>query len=132
MEDQTDGLVQSIQALVASIRSEGDLTAVRTHVSAISSVVNNVTSSTQHFVHKPETSPLLRERAAPMLETLEYHRNRLIETAAQGEGPSSAEDLRECTNRLPPIAFEIARETKELVQRLEPVTHKDDEEDDFR
>ena len=113
---------------MASIRSEGDLTAVRTHVSAISSVVNNVTSSTQHFVHKPETSPLLRDRAAPMLETLEYHRSRLIETAAQGEAPSNADELRECTNRLPPIAFEIARETKELVQRLEPMSpqHNDD------
>lgn len=54
-----------------------------------------------------------------------------MDAAADGESveSKSPEQLREVTNKLPPIAFEIARETKELVQRLSPVL---DEEDDFR
>jgi hypothetical protein len=52
-------------------------------------------------------------------------------TAAEGEGASSAEQIRNATNKLPPVAFEIARETKELVQRLDPVDHEESE-DDFR
>lgn len=131
VEDQTDGLVQSIQALVASIRGEEGLTTIRTHVSAISSVVTNVVASTEHFIHKPGTSPVLMDRAGSTIETLDYHRSRLLKAAAEGEGLSYDEVFNTVTNKLPPIAFEIARVTKELVQRLDP-GHEDDAEDDFR
>ncbi|KAE8392740.1 hypothetical protein BDV23DRAFT_49994 [Aspergillus alliaceus] len=131
VEDQTEGLVQSIQALVASIRAEDGLTTIRTHVSAISSIVTNVSSSTEHFIHKPEVNPVIQQRAGPTIEKLDQHRGRLMGTAAEGEGASSAEQVRDVTNKLPPIAFEIARETKELVQRLDPVD-QEESDDDFR
>ncbi|THC87611.1 hypothetical protein EYZ11_012942 [Aspergillus tanneri] len=131
VEDQTDGLVQSIQALVASIRGEEGLTTIRTHVSAISSVVTNVVSSAEHFIHKPDISPVLMDRAGSIIETLDYHRGRLLKTAAEGKGASYDEIFHNVTNKLPPIAFEIARVTKELVQRLDR-TDYDDTEDDFR
>lgn len=54
-----------------------------------------------------------------------------MDTAAEGEHVSSFEQFREVTNKLPPIAFEIARETKELVQRLDPM-QCEEEEEDFR
>ncbi|RAL11290.1 putative cell polarity protein [Aspergillus homomorphus CBS 101889] len=131
LEDQTDGLVQSIQALVASIRAEQGVNTISTHISAISSVVSHVNSSTQHYIDGPEVNPTLRQRAGSIIQTLEHHRDRLTGTAAEGEGISDPAELRTITNKLPPIAFEIARETKELVHRLEP--HElDDEEDDFR
>ncbi|PTU25029.1 hypothetical protein P175DRAFT_0498134 [Aspergillus ochraceoroseus IBT 24754] len=132
VEDQADGLVQSIQALVASIRSEEGMTTIRTHVSAIASIVTNVSSSTEHSIHKPEADPTLRQRAGVTIETLEYHRSRLVGTAAEGEGVSDPEQIRAFTNQLPPIAFEIARELKELVQRLEATDYDDPEMDDFR
>ncbi|KAF7588914.1 component of the polarisome [Aspergillus hancockii] len=134
VEDQTEGLVQSIQALVASIRAEDGLTTIRTHVSAISSIVTNVSSSTEHYIHKPDVNPVLRQRAGPIIKKLDQHRGRLMGTAAESNSASSAssaEQILDATNKLPPIAFEIARETKELVQRLDPVDHVDSE-DDFR
>ncbi|KAE8373232.1 hypothetical protein BDV26DRAFT_272503 [Aspergillus bertholletiae] len=131
VEDQTEGLVQSIQALVASIRAEDGLTTIRTHVSAISSIVTNVSSSTAHFIHKPEVNPVLRQRAGPIIEKLDQHRSHLMGTATEGEEATSTEQVRNATNKLPPIAFEIARETKELVQRLDPVD-QEESEDDFR
>ncbi|GCB17707.1 protein SPA2 [Aspergillus awamori] len=130
VEDQTNGLVQSIQTLIDSIRAERDLTTISTHVSAISSVVTNVTSSTQHFIKRPETSPALRQRIDPILEMLEYHKHRLVGAAAEGEASSSPEGLREVTNKLPPIAFEIPRVTKELAHQLDPASLEED--DDFR
>ncbi|PYH49097.1 putative cell polarity protein [Aspergillus saccharolyticus JOP 1030-1] len=131
LEDQTDGLVQSIQALVASIRAEQALNTISTHISAISSVVSQVTSSTQHYINSPEVNLAVRERASPIIETLQHHRDRLTRTAAEGEEVSDLTELRAITNKLPPIAFEIARETKELVHRLDP-HDLDEEEDDFR
>jgi hypothetical protein len=131
IEDQTDGLVQSIQSLVASIRAEDGLTTIRTHVSAIVSVISNVSSSTEHFINKSNSSPVLRERSGPILQTLNQHRAHLLETTAEGEDAVNIAELREVTKKLPPIAFEIARETKELVHRLD-LTDDNDSEDDFR
>ncbi|KAL4869288.1 hypothetical protein BDV12DRAFT_86064 [Aspergillus spectabilis] len=132
VEDQADGLVQSIQSLVACIRGEESMTTIRTHVSAIASIVTNVSSSTEHFISKPETDPVLRHRAGKSIEVLEYQRSRLVGAAAEGEGASDAAELRAFTNQLPPIAFEIARETRELGERLDATDHDDDEADDFR
>lgn len=108
------------------------MTAVRTHVSAIASIVTNVSMSTEHLVTKPETNPALRDRAGTSIQTLEYQRSRLVGAAAEGEQASDPEQLRSLTNQLPPIAFEIARETKELVHRLDITGHDDAGDDDFR
>lgn len=132
MEDQADGLVQSIQSLVASIRGEESMTTIRTHVSAIASIVTNVSSSTEHLITRPDTNPVLRQRAGTSIETLEYQRSRLVGATAEGEGAADLGQLRAVANQLPPIAFEIARETKELVQRLDSTDHDDAENDDFR
>ncbi|KAH1878799.1 hypothetical protein KXX01_004891 [Aspergillus fumigatus] len=131
IEDQTDGLVQSIQALVASVRAEDVLTTISTHVSAISSIVSKVSSSTEHFINRSNAGRVLRERSGPILETLNLHRTRLLETTAEGEDAVNIAEHREVIKKLPPIAFEIARETKELVHRLD-LTDDNDSEDDFR
>ena len=71
------------------------------------------------------------------LQRLSSCRDRLLEAgdrgndlAARGIGGDDR-DWRMWTQTLPPIAFELVRETKELVHQLDP--HElDDEEDDFR
>ena len=124
-------MVQSIQSLVASIRSEQGMNTVQTHVSTISDVVANVVSSTENLMHERSGDVALRERSEPIIQALDECRGRLMGTAAEGHNAASPEQLREVTNQLPPIAFEIARQTKELVQRLETLAQGDDE-DDFR
>ncbi|CAI7586202.1 unnamed protein product [Penicillium glandicola] len=132
VEDQTDGMVQQIQALVASIRAEDDLHTVQTHVSAISNVVANVVSATEHLMHERSEDIALRQTSEPVIAALDQCRARLADTAGEGEDATTPEQLREITNKLPPIAFEIARQTKDLVQRLEATSVVADEEDDFR
>jgi hypothetical protein len=73
----------------------------------------------------------LRQASEPVIHALEQCRNRLVATADEGQDATTPEELREVTNKLPPIVFEIARETKDLVQRLETMASADDE-DDFR
>lgn len=123
-------MVQSIQSLVASIRAEEGMNTIETHVSAIANVVANVVTSTEHLIHDRSDDTALRERSEPVVQALDQCRGRLMGTSAEGHDVSSHEQLREITNQLPPIAFEIARQTKELVQRFESLTHGD--EDDFR
>ncbi|CAI7649640.1 unnamed protein product [Penicillium pancosmium] len=128
VEDQTDSMVQSIQALVASIRAEHDMHTVQTYVSAISDIVSHVVSSTEHLARERSGDISLRERTEPIINSLYEGRDRLTNTAATGNDATSPEHLREVTNQLPPIAFEIARQTKELVQRLESLANNDDDE----
>ncbi|KAJ5103848.1 hypothetical protein N7532_004377 [Penicillium argentinense] len=128
VEDQTDSMVQSIQALVASIRAEHDMHTVQTYVSAISDIVSNVVSSTEHLTHERSGDSSLRERTEPIIHSLYECRDRLTGTATEGIDANTPEHLREVTNRLPPIAFELARQTKELVQRLETLALSDDDE----
>ncbi|KAJ5933458.1 hypothetical protein N7454_005787 [Penicillium verhagenii] len=130
VEDQTDGMVQSIQALVASIRAEQELSSVEIHVSAIDDVVNNVVSATEHLIQDRSGDIALREQSEPAIQALDECRGRLLTTAAEGHHATTPEQMRDVTNQLPPLAFEIARQTKELVSRLESLIHADD--DDFR
>lgn len=123
-------MVQSIQSLVASIRAEQGLQTVETHVSAIGDVVTNVLSATEQLIRDRSGDVALRERSEPITQALSDCRGRLMGTAAEGHNAASPDQLREVTNQLPPIAFEMARQTKELVQRLESLSHED--EDDFR
>ncbi|EKV07837.1 SpaA [Penicillium digitatum PHI26] len=132
VEDQTDGMVQQIQALVASIRAEDNLQTVQMHVSAISNVVANVISATEHLMHERSEDNALRETSEPVLAALNQCRGRLTATAGEGKDAATPEQLRELTNKLPPIAFDIARQIKDLVQRLEAMSVAADEEDDFR
>lgn len=128
VEDQTDSMVQSIQALVASIRAEHDMHTVQTYVSAISDIVSLVVSSTEHLTRERSGDNSLRERTEPIIHSLYEGRDRLTGTAASGNDATGPEHLREVTNQLPPIAFEIARQTKELVHRLESLANTDDDE----
>ena len=124
-------MVQSIQALVASIRAEHGLDTVQIYVSAIGNIVSNVVSSTENLVHDRSGDVSLREQSQPVIKSLEQCRDRLAKTVAEGHNATSPEHLREVTNQLPPLAFETARHAKDLIQRLESLALEDDD-DDFR
>ncbi|KAF3387223.1 Protein SPA2 [Penicillium rolfsii] len=129
VEDQTDSMVQSIQALVASIRAEHGMDTIQTYVSAIGDIVANVVSSTENMVRDRSGDAPLREASEQVIHNLDRCRDRLMRIAAEGHDVTSPEHLREITNQLPPIAFETARHAKDLVQRLESVAQADDDED---
>jgi hypothetical protein len=81
-------------------------------------------------MHERSADLTLRSASEPVIAALDQCRNRLETTANEGGDASTPEQLREVTNKLPPIAFEIARQTKDLVQRLEATSEA--EEEDFR
>lgn len=126
LEDQTAILVQSIQSLVSSIRSEAGITAISNQITSIASVVGKVVSSTEAAMSTTGNGPL-RTQAEPILRKLSGCRQRLED--ANDRGRAIADEAREddegdriwrqWNQSLPPIAFEIARETKELVLRVD-------------
>ncbi|TGJ85268.1 hypothetical protein E0Z10_g3517 [Xylaria hypoxylon] len=114
LEDQTAIMVQTIQGLVGSIRGDAPIQQINEEIASIAEVVATVVAETE-----------ASGNAGEMLERLSACRQRLLEAgdhgknlAARGLGENDRE-WRMWTQTLPPIAFEIVRETKELVQRID-------------
>lgn len=125
--------MQSIQSLVASIRAEESLPSIRSHISEIVSVVTSVVSATESSIQAPGfVSETMRSKVEKSVATLAGSKAKLLAASADSESldPSSAKGaVKMFTQRLPPLAFEIARETKELVQKIEIM--ESGEEDEF-
>ncbi|KAJ2990845.1 hypothetical protein NUW58_g2755 [Xylaria curta] len=107
LEDQTAIMVQTIQNLVGSIRGDAPIQEISQEITSIAEVVSKVVAAT-------ETS----RTASDMLERLSACRQRLLEAGDHGKNLAArglGEDDREWrmwTQTLPPIAFEIVRETQ--------------------
>lgn len=114
VEDQTAILVQTIQGLVGSIRSDAPMTQITEEINAIADIVGKIVAETE-----------ASGNGGPMLERLISCRQRLLEAGDRGQDLADRglgagdREWRMWTQTLPPIAFEIARETKELVQRID-------------
>ncbi|GAP85343.1 putative cell polarity [Rosellinia necatrix] len=113
LEDQTAIMVQTIQGLVGSIRGDASIQQINEEISSIADVVSKVVAET-------ETTG----NAGEMLGRLSAYQQRLLEAgdhgnnlAARGLGENDRE-WRMWAQTLPPIAFEIVRQTKDLIQHI--------------
>ena len=125
LDDQTASLVQTIQNLVQLIRNDADINQLTQEINSISDVVGRVVSKTEAF---GSNSAELVRRLAACRERLREAGNRGIDLDAEDIDVKSRE-WRMWTQTLPPIAFEIARETKELVQRVDQLAMNDGAEE---
>ncbi|CAL3972458.1 unnamed protein product [Diplocarpon coronariae] len=137
LEDQTALLVQNIQSLVSSIRSEAGINAISTQIDAIADVVGTVVSSTEKAMSSSVNGEL-RTQGEPIVRKLASIRQRLIDAGSTGRDIADDRDddegeraWRAWNQSLPPIAFEIARETKELVLRVDVIDGGGNGDDDF-
>lgn len=98
---------------------------IRSHISEIASVIGSVVSATESSIQ--DASPIsasLRLKAESSVKALAQCKGKLVAVSAESEsldGSSSRSAVKALTQKLPPLAFEIARETKELVQKIELV-----------
>lgn len=113
--------MQTIQSLVGSIRGDADINQIDPLIRSIIETVGKVVSETETAGH------------GDMIGRLSDSQQRLMEAgargndlAADGKGESDR-DWRMWSQTLPPIAFEIARETKELVQRIDQLLGANDD-----
>lgn len=107
---------------------------IQAQIDAISSTVDNVTTATTRAMEQqPELTRMLHDRTGVVIHNITSGLANLKDTGAEGSAITVPEQLREVTSKLPPIAFQIAREMKELVQRLDlSQSFDDNEDDDFR
>ncbi|KAG4216909.1 hypothetical protein PC116_g34610 [Phytophthora cactorum] len=106
-------MVQTIQGLVGSIRGDASIQQISEEITSITDVVGKVVAETEASGNGDMT-----EHLAACRQRLLEAGDRGKELAARGLGENDR-DWRMWTQTLPPIAFEIVRETKELVQRID-------------
>jgi len=121
LEDQTDGLVQSITSLVDAIRGDEPTDKIQSHIATIANTIENIINSVERTGGEPTSyKGLLAEKSGPILKLLQECRNNLLQT--------NLTEGRESIQKLPPMAFQIARETKELVSRIMAIEAGRDED----
>lgn len=113
LEDQTDGLVQSITSLVDSVRNDDAMSTVQLHMATISSTIENIINSVDRTGNEPSSyQTTLREKLGPIVSILQDCREQMLRASDASSGD------KEVVGQIPPLAFKIARETKELVSRV--------------
>ena len=132
LEDRTDVLVQSITLMVDAIRSEEDMPVVRDHISAIAATIENVVLSVERTRNEPSSyQTILTERLGPIVTILQDCQEKLLQAGTSSTAYEGRPQSKEFMQKLPPLAFQVARETKELVSRVMAIEAGRGEVDDF-
>ncbi|KAL8695082.1 MAG: hypothetical protein Q9218_000360 [Villophora microphyllina] len=118
LEDQTEGLVQSIQSLHTSVRDDSDPAVVRGYLDSITLIVGKMVSETQKTTRATNNRGL-REQADPVIDRLAVCRTKMRAASAESNEIRDLQTWIKFRETLPPLGFDVARETKELVQRLD-------------
>ncbi|KAI0105993.1 hypothetical protein F4814DRAFT_81092 [Daldinia grandis] len=114
LEDQREIMVQTIQGLVGSIRGDAPIQQISEEITSITDVVGKVVAETEASGNGSD----MTDRLAACRQRLLEAGDRGKDLAARGLGENDR-DWRMWTQTLPPIAFEIVRETKELAQQID-------------
>ena len=123
VENQTEDLLQSIQSLVGSIRADDSPATVKKHLDDISIVVGKIVRETEHTTQSSQRAAV-KDRTDSIVQVLTASRARLMDASVEGNSIQDSAEFKEFTKKLPPLAFDVARQTKELMQRLNPVNHE--------
>lgn len=117
LEDQNAVLVSEIQNLVGTVRGDANIRQITAEIGSISTVVGKIITETQANGY------------GEMVPQLAHCRARLLEAGDRGEDmanigiDTNATEWRQWTQTLPPMAFDTARETRELVQQIDRIVN---------
>lgn len=119
LEDQTDGLVQSITSMVDAIRNDDATATIRGHITMIAGAIDNVGSSVERTANEPSSyQASLTDKSQSIVSILHDCRAQLVQASTDLTVYEGKPESKMVTQQLPPLAFQIARETKELVSRI--------------
>ncbi|KAI9171795.1 Protein SPA2 [Paramyrothecium foliicola] len=113
LSDQSALLVSDIQNLVGMVRGDAGIQQIANGIDSIDAVVGKIISETE------------ANGFGDLIVRLDECRERLLEASQRGRDMANAgvetsdRDWRMWSQTLPPIAFSINRETKELAQRVD-------------
>lgn len=121
-----------MQVLVGSVRDEDPIPVVRNHANGILDSIDLILAAAEGGMETPTTfqTDFTKhvEASYNKLSQLKIQLEQAVEASAQHDGKPSAKEF---TQRLPPLAFQTAREAKDLVAKADAVvirSHTDGED----
>ncbi|KAK4690744.1 protein SPA2, partial [Lecanoromycetidae sp. Uapishka_2] len=116
LESRTDSLIPSIQSLVSSIRTNAEPPDILDHLAAIASTTSQIINKTAQDADDND------KRVNSILQSLSESRDRLEDAGREGEEIGNDKDWNAFVKGLPPLAFAIAKGTKELGSWVESLS----------
>jgi hypothetical protein len=130
IENQSDDLVTSIHVLIEAIRGEEPMSSIRSNIVKILSTVDNVQEAAMRGAEAPTSyQSEWRSQTIPIHDNLEECKGQLLQASNESMSYENHPSAKEFTQKLPPLAFQVARETRELVRRVQGIRSGAD--DDF-
>ena len=130
MEDQCHQLTESIQFLIEAIRGEEPISTVRAHLERIVSTVEGVLEMNARGSSNPSPyQAAWRSQTESVEQKLEDVTQRLLQASDEAEAYDQQSSAKDFTQKLPPMAFQVARQARELVRRVQEL--KSGGDDDF-
>ncbi|KAL9007055.1 MAG: hypothetical protein Q9188_000178 [Gyalolechia gomerana] len=118
LENDTEGLVESIQLLHACIRDDSNPATVRGRLDGIATIVGKMVSDTQHTIESTRDSKLY-DQTGPGVSMLANSWAKVTEASVRCGEIHDMQTWSKFKETVPPLAFAVARETENLVQRLD-------------
>ena len=107
---------------MTAIRNEETIPIVQSHISNIADVVDGVLSAAEGSIEDLSSyQAILREKILPVARILDECKDKLMQASQECQAADGQPGAKLATQKLPPIAFQIARETKELVSVVESI-----------
>ncbi|KAM0516266.1 hypothetical protein ACHAPE_005412 [Trichoderma viride] len=123
LEDQNALLLSDVHNLVECIRANGNIRQISMEIDSINDIVSNLVSETQ------------TTGRGSMVTRLSKCRDHLVEAKHRGQDMADSgaqeQEWGIWTQTLPPIAFEVAQEAKELVDAIGELVASSRDADDF-
>ena len=113
-------MIPSIQSLVSSIRNNAEPPDVLDHLAAITSTTSQIVKKTSEDVS------LNDQQLNDLLQDLAESVDKLEDAGREGEEIGNVKDWEVFVKGLPPVAFAIAKNTKELGSLMEGLRGRDD------
>lgn len=126
LEGQTEGIVSCIQKLLSAIRADAKTQILQAHMGDIVAIVTLVSSTMREAFL---TSSTLRSRAGKIVDALEYCTSRIRDMESSAALDLEQQATKEFKQKLAGIAFDTAKQTKELSIVLQEADDDDDDVD---
>ena len=120
LDSRTDSLIPSVQSLVSSIRTNAQPPDILDHMQSITSTTSQIINKTSEDVNSDD------QQLNDILQNLAERVDQLEDAGREGEEIDNEQDWNAFVKRLPPLAFGIAKSTKELGGWIEARSGNDD------
>ncbi|KAF8543301.1 hypothetical protein BDD12DRAFT_233190 [Trichophaea hybrida] len=114
LENQTNAIVESIQSLLEAIKSDASATELGRHIETVSEIVGGILQATESAGNGARGW----EWVVTNLRTCRERMRGMMEDPGEREGGKVGKEFK---SKLAGLAFDMARETKELVRTVEEV-----------